>query len=80
VAVFVLGIALLVAVFVLGYRDVTATGVLGHLRADAVREARADWWALAVKAVMLGVMLICGAVIANRGIGLYAASRPGDEA
>lgn len=78
-AVFLLGILFLVFVFVLGYRDLAATGVLGQLTTDAAREARSDWWALAAKGVMLAVMMICGALIANRGIGLYAASRTADE-
>jgi hypothetical protein len=79
VAVFLLGIAFLVFVFVLGYRDLAATGALGQLSSNAARESRADWWALGVKGVMLAVMMICGALIANRGIGLYAASRPVGE-
>lgn len=78
-AVFLLGIVFLVVVFLQGYRDLAATGALGQLPADPVREARADWWALAVRGVILGVMMICGALIANRGIGLYAASRPAGE-
>ncbi|OFX31059.1 MAG: hypothetical protein A2Z07_09780 [Armatimonadetes bacterium RBG_16_67_12] len=77
--VFLLGVAFLVSVFVLGYRDLAATGALGQLTTDAARESRADWWALAVKGVMLAIMMISGALIANRGIGLYAASRPADE-
>jgi hypothetical protein len=77
-AVFLLGVAILLFVFVTAFRDLSAAGVLGQLSAPA-REARADWWGLAVKGVFLVVMLAAGAMIANRGIGLYAVARGTDE-
>jgi hypothetical protein len=76
--VFLLGVAILVFVFATAFRDLSAAGVLGQLTPPA-GEMRADWWGLAVKGVFLVVMLAAGAMIANRGIGLYAAARGADE-
>ncbi|MDQ7857438.1 MAG: hypothetical protein QN174_04600 [Armatimonadota bacterium] len=76
--VFLLGVVILLFVFATAFRDLAAAGVLGQLGAPG-REARADWWGLAVKGVFLLIMLVAGAVVANRGIGLYGAARGTDE-
>ncbi|MDR7417952.1 MAG: hypothetical protein QN178_03470 [Armatimonadota bacterium] len=77
--VFVLGVIFLVLVFSMAYRDVVSAGVLGRLMEQQAAQRAPDWWALAVKGVMFVIMMISGALVANRGIGLYAAARGGDE-
>jgi hypothetical protein len=76
--VFVLGVVVLVLVFVMAYRDVLGTGVLGQLTDAQAARTVPDWWTLAVRGVMFVIMMISGALIANRGIGLYAAARGTD--
>jgi hypothetical protein len=74
-AVFLLGIVILVIVFSMAYRDLLASGAFGVLSGSPARNGGAEWWRLAVKGVYLIIMMAVGALIANRGIGLYAASR-----
>jgi hypothetical protein len=78
-AVFLLGILILALVFSMAYRDLAAAGALGTLSSSPPREGAADWWRLAVKGVFLIIMMAVGALVANRGIGLYAASRASHE-
>jgi hypothetical protein len=77
--VFVLGVVFLVLVFAMAYRDVVGAGVIGQIVESQGARRDADWWALAVKGVMFVIMMISGALIANRGIGFYAAARTTDE-
>jgi hypothetical protein len=53
--------------------------VIGRIVEPQGPRRDADWWALAVKGVMFVIMMVSGALIANRGIGLYAAARDTGE-
>lgn len=75
-AVFLVGIAFLVAVFVLAYQDLAGAGVLGQLASPGPAvDAAAALRTLAVKGVLFFLMAYVGSAVAGRGIGLYAASR-----
>lgn len=79
-AVFVLGVGILVLVVTIVYRDLTAAGVLGRLANPAPpAQAEADLVALATKGVLLFLLSYVGSAVAGRGIGLYAAARGAHE-
>lgn len=74
IAVFILGVGMLVAVFVLAYVDVMAL-------ADGTLASRLFNLpaALIFKAALLLIMGIVGSAIANKGIALYQAARTATE-
>ena len=74
IAVFVLGVAMLIAVFVHAYLDLIAVADGASLSRLFSLPA-----ALVFKAALLLIMGIVGSAIANKGIALYQASRAASE-
>jgi hypothetical protein len=74
-AVFALGVALLVAVFVLAYRDLLLAGEVTTWPQMLALPA-----ILAFKGALLFIMAVVGSAVASKGIALYQAARRPQEA